>query len=171
MIESWKDIKGYEGLYQVSDLGRVRRNRKIIKPFIDSRKKGYKIITLCKQGKRKRFSAHRLVTQAFLENPKGLEQVNHKDGNPSNNSLRNLEWVSNRQNTQHAYDTGLNSKAVKMQVVDLETKKVTEYPTSSQASKALGYCTGWLYWAFKSKGDSFKLQTKLVRKVGENHVN
>lgn len=169
MIESWREIPETE--YQVSNTGKVMRAGKILKPFTDSKNKGYKLVSLSVSGKVRKKTIHRLVAEAFLKNPKGLEQVNHKDGNPSNNNLSNLEWVSNRENTQHAYDTGLNSKVVKVQVVDLETKEVTEYPTSSQASKALGYCAGWLYWAFKTKGDSFNLQTKLIRKVGENHVN
>lgn len=169
MIENWRGISDTE--YQVSNTGKVMRAGKVLKPFTDSKNKGYKYVSLSVNGKVRKNSIHRIVAEAFLENPKRFEQVNHKDGNPSNNSLNNLEWVSNRQNTQHAYDTGLNSKVVKVQVVDLETKEVTEYPTSSQASKALGYCTGWLHWAFKSKGSSFKLKTKLIRKVGENHVN
>ncbi|UXV14883.1 HNH endonuclease [Mammaliicoccus sciuri] len=113
---------------------------------------------------------HRLVATTYISNPQNLAQVNHIDGNLKNNNVSNLEWVSNRENTQHAYDTGLNSKAVKVQVVDTETKEVIEYPSLRQASEAIGYSLSWLHWAFRNKGNSFKLQTKLIRKAGENHV-
>lgn len=169
MIEEWKQLPETE--YQVSNTGKIRRNGKVLKPYTNNRGKGYMCVALCKNGVRKRITVHRLVAQSFIENPYNLEQVNHKDGNTKNNSVDNLEWVSNRENTQHAYNTGLNSKVVKVQVVDTETKEVTEYPTSRQASMALGYSASWLYWAFKNKGDSFKLQTKLIRKAGENHVS
>lgn len=102
MIEEiWKDIKGYEGLYQVSNLGNVRSlnyNRenkiKLLTPCI---KRGYKSICLRKNSK-KFFLLHRLVAQAFIPNPNNLPQVNHKDENKQNNCVDNLEWCTSEYN-------------------------------------------------------------------------
>lgn len=115
--EIWKDIKDYEGLYQVSDLGRVKRilfinNRitkkqeKILNIYINKRNRCY--VCLYKDNKRKNCTIHRLVAKAFLDNPLNLEEVNHIDGNPKNNHLENLEWCTKKQNMQHAYDNNLN---------------------------------------------------------------
>ena len=119
MNEEWRDIKGYEGLYQVSNLGRVkslpreRRNRqgyyytkeKILKQTNTST--GYKKVELF-NGTRKSYKVHRLVAQAFLNNEYNKPQVNHKDGNKINNNVNNLEWVTGSKNIIHAYKTGLN---------------------------------------------------------------
>lgn len=90
MEEVWKDIEGYEGLYQVSNLGNVKSlnyqgvsREKILKPFINS--DGYKRVMLYKNKTIKRLSVHRLVAQAFIENPNNYSCVNHKDENNQNN--------------------------------------------------------------------------------------
>lgn len=130
MEEIWKDIVGYEGLYQVSNLGRVKSldhfrntglNRgylqkgKILKPSMDMYR-NYLRVQLSKKGKVVSIRIHRLVAQAFIPNPKNKPQVNHIDGNKLNNCVDNLEWVTIRENIQHAYDTGLA-------MVSEETKK------------------------------------------------
>lgn len=111
MEEIWKDIEGYEGLYQVSNLGRVRSlprrttKGKILKTFIDYA--GYEIVTLCNTNKKNpscKFRVHRLVAQAFITNPNELPQVNHIDGNKLNNSAENLEWVTAKENINHRYN-------------------------------------------------------------------
>lgn len=113
MEEIWKDIKGYEGLYQVSNLGRVKSSNygrmgyeKILKPNIN--RKGYHLIGLHLKGKVSCAKIHRLVAIAFIPNPNNYPQVNHIDGNPGNNSITNLEWCDNRYNTNHAYKIGLH---------------------------------------------------------------
>lgn len=164
MAENWKQIKGYEGLYEVSDTGKVRRDGRLIKGYPNNRGRGYWCIDLCKEGKRKRFTAHKLVAQAFLPKVPGKNQVNHIDGNPKNNHINNLEWVTNQENTIHAYNKGLNSKALKICIEDLKSGVCTIYPTMRQASVALGYSVGWLYWAFKTKGEVIELQTVKVYK-------
>lgn len=122
--EVWKDIKGYEGLYQVSNLGRIKRLKK---SFIDSlgRKyhyderiyklqkdnNGYLLVTLPKS---RLFRVHRLVASAFLENPNNLKEINHIDGNKSNSNVLNLEWVTHKQNMKHALESGLMDNARKI---------------------------------------------------------
>ena len=102
----WKDIPGYEGLYQVSNLGEIKslnyRNtgkEKIIKPR--KNKGGYLRVVLCKNGKQKDFLVHRLVAIAFIPNHNNYNQVNHKDENPSNNNVNNLEWCTSKYNSNY----------------------------------------------------------------------
>lgn len=98
MVEIWKPIKGYEGLYEVSNLGRIRnprKNNKIMKLHDTGR---YFQICLCKEGKAKHLLVHRIVAESFIANPKELPQVNHKDENTRNNYIDNLEWVTGYQN-------------------------------------------------------------------------
>lgn len=118
MEEIWKDIKNYEGLYQISNLGNVKsvkryrnagtgnylQKEKIISQF-DVR--GYKQVRLCKDKKYKNFSVHRLVAKAFIPNTEEKEQVNHINGIKSDNRLDNLEWCTQSENQIHAYRTGL----------------------------------------------------------------
>ena len=112
MPEIWKDIVGYEGLYQVSNLGNVKslhyRNKKI-HHILSPRKHhtGYLMVSLTSNRKAKCFNVHRLVAIAFIPNPNDLPCVNHKDGNKHNNNVSNLEWVTHQQNTRHAIATGL----------------------------------------------------------------
>lgn len=114
MKEIWKDISGYESIYQVSNLGRVKRivfkngtteklKEKVLKPSDNG--KGYKIVGLCKNGKIKNHYIHRLVAEAFIPNPNNYEEVNHKDFNKDNNIIDNLEWVTPLQNTRHYTDS------------------------------------------------------------------
>ena len=104
-METWKDIKGYEGRYQVSSSGQVKGPRKILKPFVS--RFGYAEVNLHKQGKAKIALVHRLVAQAFLLNSKGSPCVNHLDGDKGNNCVDNLEWCTHQENTNHAILTGL----------------------------------------------------------------
>ena len=100
--EIWKDIKGYEGIYQVSNLGRVyncRYNRLLSTPT--NRKKKYVDVALNKNGVAKSYKVHRLVAEAFIPNPNNLPFVNHKDENPSNNCVDNLEWCTNEYNLNY----------------------------------------------------------------------
>lgn len=103
-IEIWKDLPGYEGLYQVSNLGKARSIRfnkeKILKPSRFSN--GYFTVALSKEKNQKTYALHRLIAISFIENKKKLPVVNHIDGNKLNNNIFNLEWVSNRENIIHA---------------------------------------------------------------------
>jgi len=98
--EVWKDIKNYEGLYEVSNFGNVRSLKygkiKYLKPA--KNKGGYYFVILCKNGKTKNFRIHRLVANAFIENPNNYPQINHKDEDKTNNKASNLEWCNNQYN-------------------------------------------------------------------------
>lgn len=117
-MEIWKDIEGYEGLYQVSNMGRVKslkrkdRYGRIIKEKIrnlQNGKDGYLIISLWNNGKGRMYSVHRLVAETFIPNPDSKPVVNHIDGNKQNNNADNLEWCTNSENDLHAYRLGLRT--------------------------------------------------------------
>ena len=96
-LELFKGIKGYEN-YQITSWGRVynKSRKRFLVP--EEHYKGYLRVDLLKNGKRKHFKVHRLVADAFIPNPLNKPQVNHIDGNNQNNSVTNLEWVTNREN-------------------------------------------------------------------------
>lgn len=124
-MEVWKDIRGYEGIYQISNLGRIKslhrdcRNGRILNPAKNN--SGYLRVALSNNGKIRYDSIHRLVAEAFISNPKKLPEVNHIDGNKLNNSVENLEWVTKGENQIHAYKTGLR-KITERQREALRTK-------------------------------------------------
>lgn len=106
--EIWKDVVGYEGIYQVSNLGRIKslkRKGKIKNTQLD--KDGYEHLSLWHNSKAKRMSVHRIVAQAFIPNPENKPVVNHIDGNKTNNIVNNLEWCTRSENDIHAYKLGL----------------------------------------------------------------
>lgn len=120
--EIWKDIEGYEGSYQVSNLGRVKTlGRRRVRESIMKTEiyKGYDRISLSKNNKSKHYFVHRLVAAAFISNPNNLPCVNHKDENPSNNNANNLEWC-----TQH-YNLCYGNRRQK--VIEKERKAVNQY--------------------------------------------
>ncbi len=117
-MEIWKDIPGREGVYQVSNLGRVRtldrtvmcgeRIKKHIPNKVMATRKhaGYTNVTLRIGGKTTSCTVHRLVAKAFIPNPQNLPCVNHIDGDKGNNAADNLEWCGYSHNMKHAYDSG-----------------------------------------------------------------
>lgn len=114
----WRQIKGYEGLYEISEKGDVRRlcrkfkNGKLLKPQLDS--DGYLRICLSKDNKKKTYIVHRLVAEAFIPNPMGHPVINHIDEVKTNNDFRNLEWCTVKYNT--AYNDGIERRAVKRRI-------------------------------------------------------
>ncbi len=114
MKEEWKEIEGYEGLYKVSNTGRVRRIEHEIfgrchgRRILEEREvtqhndwHGYKKVHLWKKGKDKPFFVHRLVATAFIDNPNDYPQVNHKDEDKTNNVVTNLEWCTCKYNANY----------------------------------------------------------------------
>ena len=109
MEEIWKDVKGYEGYYQVSNLGRVKgllaikqyKCGRILKTYSNYKGKGYLKVKLYKNTVKKMFYVHRLVADAFLPNPYNYPDINHKDENPHNNSVNNIEWCNESYNMSY----------------------------------------------------------------------
>lgn len=142
----WKDIPGTEGEYKISNHGKVMtaKTGRILAPAIDER--GYERVCLFKMDRRRRYKVHRLVAITFIPNPNNKEQVNHKDGNKRNNSVDNLEWVTNDENMTHSRATGLhdNHKAWcdshKKRIIATHIKSGEEIAFDSilAAKKALG---------------------------------
>lgn len=147
--EIWKDIESYEGLYQVSNLGKVKsleryvnwRNTKklcksfILKPYDNSF--GYLIVKLCKEGKMRNYRVNRLVAKAFIPNPNNRPEVNHLDGCKYNNCVENLEWCFPKENVAHAYKNNLVKKPIGSecsfaQLTELQVKQIrTLYDTGN----------------------------------------
>ena len=97
--EEWRDVPGYAGVYQVSNLGRARSSRGILSPAVSW--DGYCRVALRKNGTRVMIALHRLVALVFIPNPENKPQVNHKDGDRRNCKVENLEWVTNAENQRH----------------------------------------------------------------------
>lgn len=147
MKEIWKDIEGFEGLYQVSNMGRVRSLRRniILKNRITS---GYEMVLLYTNNIRKNYLVHRLVAHAFIPNPNNLPQVNHKDENKTNNCVDNLEWCDGKYNTN--YGTGnkrraqkqLNNKNKSKVVLQysLDGTFIKEWKSTMAVERNLGFC-------------------------------
>lgn len=102
--EVWRDIQGYEGIYEVSNYGNIRSLKygkfKYLKPRKDGN--GYFQVILCKNGQKKEYRVHRLVAMAFIDNPSNLPQINHKDEDKTNNKASNLEWCTNKYNKRYS---------------------------------------------------------------------
>lgn len=128
-METWKPVVGYEGLYEVSDLGNVRslnwRNKAGARNlYLKPHNRGYYQVELASNGKKKMFMVHRLVAMAFIPNPLSLPQVNHKDENKRNNTVGNLEWCDNKYNAK--YSAALHPERAKNRTYS-NTRKGTTY--------------------------------------------
>jgi hypothetical protein len=176
MKEQWKDIKGYESHYQVSNLGNVKSvcrliknsrygngviKERYLKPAINCH--GYVFVSLCLNGVSKSFRIHRLVAVAFIENSENKEQVNHINGIKSDNRLDNLEWSTRSENVLHsyqklnriAYQTGRFGKnspsAVRVVQYDLNGNLVNKFDSQIEAAIATGIGKHNINKCFKNK--------------------
>lgn len=159
MQEIWKDVKGYEGRYQVSNLGRVKSLNYLQKgkeQILKATKiKGYLVVNLYKEGKAKIYTIHRLVAKTFIENPDNLPQVNHKDECKTNNIVDNLEWCSAKYNnnygsrTQRCVDSNTNNPKFSKKVLCVETGVI--YPSIMQVQRDLGFLHQHISYACSGK--------------------
>lgn len=194
-MEEWRDIKGYEGMYQVSNLGQVKslerwthfKNGK--KPRLEKERilklvthhKGYFKAQLRKNDKMKAYFVHRLVAEAFIPNPEGKSQVNHKDGIKTNNKTTNLEWVTQSENLKHSYHIlGVHKKSVEamhaprikakskpVDVYDSDGNLIREYSSQASAAKDLGVSAGNINNVVKRRGSYKSLKGYVFRYKGD----
>lgn len=131
----WKTIKTFSN-YEVSEFGEVRNasTKKIRK--LSKNNKGYLQTSLYNGNSRKSVKIHRIVAQEFIDNPKGKNEVNHKDGDKTNNHISNLEWVTRSENIKHAWDNGLNNT---------QRKKVSEVLSNANSKAVVDLQTGIFY--------------------------
>ena len=168
MEEIWKDVQGYEGYYQVSNLGRVKSlkrhapydtkygkrakyvNEKILAET--EAHNGYSRVHLRTETTNMNKLIHRLVAETFIPNPLNKPQINHIDGNKKNNCVSNLEWATQSENMQHAFRTGL---------CDIEKMKIKcKLGSAKYAKPIIAYKDGEIFKEFFSKGDACKYFNK-----------
>lgn len=172
MVEVWKDVVGYEGLYQVSNRGVVKRIDSI---GLDGRQlhekqlyggrysNGYQFVCLSKDGVCKQYIIHRLVAIAFLPNPNNNPVVNHVDGDKQNNSVENLEWCTHSQNRKHAYDNGLSTQRGTPRKVTVKCgEHITAFDTMKDCATFFGFKKGWLQNRIRKHGCTFIYNDYLI---------
>ena len=157
-MEKWKDIEGYEGLYQVSNMGRVKSlnyNRTGEEKILKSRKDrgGYLRVSLSKEGKVKTFKVHRLVAQAFIPNPNNLPQVNHKDEDKQNNCVENLEWCNRSYNCNYGSRNERMAKSKSIPILQFSKtgEFIRKWDSAMQVERELGFNHGSISKCLKGK--------------------
>lgn len=185
LIEEWRSVCGFEGYYEVSNTGNVRSCDRYVNAKLGSKSflkgemmklqknhKGYMTVILHKNNKHYSKTVHRLVAEAFIDNPENLPQVNHKDTDKTNNNVTNLEWISNYDNMQHAmqhgcYKNAFTEKArastiknlekaidrLKIAVIqyDMGWNKIREFESISFAGRTLGISASKIVACCKGK--------------------
>lgn len=177
--EVWKDVVGYEGIYEVSDHGRVRTKQgktthsdlhgiRVWKSRILKEKnpRGRDVrVSLWKDKKDKSFLVHQLVGKAFLPMIPGKECINHKDGNPRNNHLSNLEWCNHLENNRHAFENGLMNSNIEIELISLHSGSQYKFISMARASKFLCMNSGYIsslikrgkFIAKHKNGDNYRI--------------
>ena len=143
-MEIWKDIRGYEGIYQVSNTGRVKRlsSGRVLVPLIG--KDGYLQVNLSKYNSPKTQRIHRLVAMAFIDNPNNHPVVNHKDEDITNNAVENLEWCTVKYNTRYKNAHLKRVEPLKKAVcqIGLDGRLIKVWGSATEAAKELGIDRG-----------------------------
>lgn len=162
--ESWADIIGYEGLYKISSMGRVmslhykKSNKEtdvILKPIKE--RGGYLTVILSKNTVHKRFKIHRLVAKSFIPNPNNYPIVNHKDENPQNNNVNNLEWCTAAYNTNYGNSRLKRSisRGRRVAQLDNEGNVIRIFPSGRCAANSFGLANTNLFSVLSGKQKSF----------------
>ena len=153
--EIWCPIKGYEGLYEVSDKGMVKSigygKERILSP--GKLQNGYLRVNLCKNGEKKNLLVHRLVAQAFIPNPDNLPQVNHRDEDKTNNSVQNLEWCDRKYNNNYGNRNQMVSMKLSKPVLQY-TKSgefVKEWKSATYVQRTIGYFQNYISYCCNGK--------------------
>lgn len=186
MMEEWKDIEGYEGLYQVSDLGNVRslnynktRKIKVLKPRNGG--KGYKVVYLTKNGQQQNYYIHKLVGKAFLPNPENKPCIDHINTDKTDNRKTNLRWVTYQENSNNPISKEKHKNKVPKPMLGVFGEKhpnsipilqlgfngvlIKEWSCASEVQRELGYKKSYIGSCCKGKHNSaygFKWQYKKV---------
>lgn len=177
MDEIWKDIRCYEGLYQVSNFGRVKSLKRNMVLVNCKGTCGYEMVTLYANKKPWKTLVHRLVAKAFVDNPLNKEQVNHIVGNKMNNASSNLEWVTSSENVRHAYRTGIKRPTQKVRetaqkvhgipvnILDKRTGEERSFPSVQSAAYYFNVSPNRFHRLLKSNGESsdFHIERKMLR--------
>ena len=150
--EVWKDVVGYEGLYEVSNKGNVysvermdalgrEQGGRVLKTKYNNR--GYLMVSLYKNGKQKTRYIHRLVAGAFIPNPNGYSEINHRDENKVNNYANNLEWCTREYNNNHGTrnERMAQAQSKKVKAVNIKTNEVIKFNSTAEAGRK-GYSVG-----------------------------
>lgn len=162
----WRDVVGYEGIYEVSDTGLVRTHKdkvthstrhgirkweqRILKQKISNKDNCHRV-NLYKDKQNKTWLVHRIVAMAFLPQIEGKEYINHIDGDRHNNNVTNLEWCDHKENNNHAFDTGLMTTNILVNLIDKTTGEVHQFRSMQKASEFMGRNHGYLSIAKKRR--------------------
>ncbi len=157
--ERWIAVEGYEGLYEVSDLGRIRsvarlisykgtdltalRRGTLMRGAPD--RKGYEHLVLCKKGKQRTVFRSRIVAKAFVPNPQGFKDVHHKDFDKTNNAANNLEWVTHRMNIDASLKAGNYAKKLTSKLVSEIRTRAANGESQASIARSLGVRYGTVH--------------------------